>query len=147
MTWVFWHELWVEWPYSQDNLCIIKENCRNIESSMRNGFLWFKWNKMGHFSALHSVPYVPAFCLECNVLYQEIQRHASVTNCSTLFLFFLPPLKFELNREGERDWFLFCSHFCSGQNINSQHSGDASGEPQGEHMMFLFLKRWQACFL
>lgn len=98
---------------------------------------------MRHFSALQSVPYVSAFCLERSVLYQEIQRHASVTNCSTLFLF-SPPLKFELNREGERDWFLFCSHFCSGQSINSQHSeGDAGGEPQGEHMMFLFLKRWQ----
>lgn len=98
---------------------------------------------MGHFSASDSVPFSRLLswvqcslsgntktCFSDKLLYYSPHLH--------------PSLKFELNRESKRDWFLFCSHFCSGQSIDSQHSeGNADCDPQGEQMMFLFLKRWQ----
>ncbi len=141
LMWMFWHELWVEW---------IDHKAKIIPVSLRDWKL-IEERLLRVLIKLHASFQCSLVCSICFCLLSWVQCSLS-GNTKTCFSdklldsfsFFFPPLKFELNREGERDWFLFCSHFCSGQSINSQHSeGDAGGEPQGEHMMFLFLKRWQ----
>lgn len=92
--WMFWHELWVEWPYSQNNLCIAGI-AERLKAHWRTDFLDFN-KKIWVISAL---VFALTFCLECSSLLGNTKTCFSDKLLYSLFF----PLKFELNRERERE--------------------------------------------